>query len=74
MEFYHSQMRRHVINVLSADQYDLYSRMRNMGTNFVLLNVTAGESVWPQYLGDSDSRRIYADGVTTFSGFLLHEF
>ena len=52
----------------------LYFRQVNMGTNFVLLNVTAGETVWPEYLGDSDSARIYGDGVTTFTGFLLHEF
>ena len=45
-----------------------------MGTNFVLLNMTAGETVRPQYLGDSDSARIWGDGVTTFSGFLLHAF
>ena len=53
--------------------FSFFHRQVNMGTNFVMLNVTAGETVWPEYLGDSDSARIWGDRVTTFSGFLLHE-
>lgn len=49
-----------------------YNRQINMGTNFVLVNITKGTEVWPRYVGGSG--QLSGDGVPTFSGALLNEF
>lgn len=48
------------------------NRLYNMGTNFVLANLTAGDHVWPRYAGGSGY--LFGEGVSTFSGFLLYQW
>lgn len=51
--------------------YSSTNRQINMATNSAIANLTAGDEVWPQYV--NGGARLWADGVTTFSGVLLHE-
>ena len=46
---------------------------RNMAINFIAANLTAGDQVWVKYSGQTDSRKLYGEGVTTFTGYLIHE-
>lgn len=46
-------------------------RQVNMATNSVIANLTAGDAVWPRFT--EGTARLWADGVSTFSGVLLHE-
>ncbi|XP_052778538.1 complement C1q tumor necrosis factor-related protein 3-like [Mya arenaria] len=47
------------------------NRQVNLGTNFVLTNMTKGDHVWAKYSGGS--AYLFGEGVSTFSGFLLYE-
>ena len=53
--------------------YSSTNRQRNMATNYVIGNFSAGEEIWPQYATGTGTR-LDGAGVTTFSGVLLHEF
>lgn len=48
-----------------------YNRQVNMGTNFVIVNMTQGSEVWPRYV--TGSGRLQGEGITTFSGYLIQE-
>lgn len=58
------------IGLLKTGHYS--SRQYAMATNFLLVNMTQGSEVWPRY--QSGSAYLWGDGVTTFSGYLLHEY
>ena len=63
-----------ILGVKTGHYYSSSStdRQVNMATNYVIGNYTAGEEIWPQYV--TGSARLYAEGVSTFSGILLHAF
>jgi len=68
-----------VLELVKNDQPFMYvrtghytSKMVNMATNFGLVNATVGDEVWVKFVTSSGTR-VYADGVSTFTGVLLFQ-
>lgn len=65
------QLKRNSSPVLTVKTGHYTSRQLSMGTNFVLVNMTQGDEVWPAY--ETGSGYLWAEGISTVSAFLLYQ-